>query len=249
MSSNYFSVFLFPQQQQVVLKSEHNAFRCSLQLRKHYPGRGQNALGNLLLSEGNWVDCLGQERISLEQTHCLFIFLFLPHSITLSPLLATIWGPPSPRSLLLEDRGVEIGTKWRDGMHATEGTILIKMFAQKIISRVALLIMTNACKGSTRKTHGVWGCSPWKRARTVFYPPSNGSGTALLLLLFLTEAACLATRWCDFVVNWVIAFTAARWLFNPDVKSQVGCSATQTCTHIHTVHMYTYTSAHYRRRN
>lgn len=123
--------------------------------------------GNSELSEGNWVDCVGHERISLEQTHCLFIsfFFFLPHSITLFPPLATIWGPPSPWSLLLEDRGVEIGTKWRDGMRATEGTILIKMFAQKIISRVALLIMTNACKGSTRKTHSVWGCSPWKHAR------------------------------------------------------------------------------------
>lgn len=196
------------------------------------------ASGSSELSKANWVDCAGQERISLEQTHCLFIsFFFLPHSITPFPPLATIWGPPSLRSLLLEDRGVEIGTKWRDGMRATEGTILIKMFAQKIISRVALLIMTNACKGSTRKTHGVWGCSPWKRARTLFYPPSNGSGASLLLLLFLAEAACLATRWCDFVVNWVIAFTAARWLSNPDVKSQVGCSATQTYTHMHTVHM------------
>jgi len=55
-------------------------------------------------------------------------------------------------------------------------SILIKMFAQKIISRVALLIMTNACKGSTRETHGVWGCSPWKRARTVFYPPQTEVG-------------------------------------------------------------------------
>lgn len=103
--------------------------------------------------------------------------------------------------------------------------------------------MTNACKGSARKTHCVWGCSPWKRARTVFYPPSNGSGPALLLLLFLTEAACLATRWCDFVVNWVIAFTAAHWLFNPDVKSQVGCSATQSYTYTHCpyVHLPVYT--------
>ncbi len=140
-------------------------------------------------------------------------------------------------------------------MRATEGTILIKMFAQKIISRVALLIMTNACKGSTRKMHGVWGCSPWKHARTSFYPPSNGSGASLLLLLFLAEAACLATRWCDFVVNWVIAFTAAHWLSNPDVKSQVGCSATQTYTRIHTLSIWafacihTYTSVHYQRRN
>lgn len=76
-----------------------------------------------------------------------------------------------------------------------------------------------------------------------FIPPQNGNGTPLLLLLFLSEAACLATRWCDFVVNWVIAFTAAHWLSNPDVKSHVGCSATQKytasictfafCTHIH----------------
>lgn len=162
---------------QVVLKSEHNAFRCSIQLRKYSPRRGRTALGNLELSEGNWVDCLGQERISLEQTHCLFISLFftpLDHSV---PAVSNHLGaPPSPWSLLLEDRGVEIGTKWRDGMRATEGTILIKMFAQKIISRVALLIMTNACKGSTRKTHGVWGCSPWKRVRTVFYPPQTEVG-------------------------------------------------------------------------
>lgn len=117
-------------------------------------------------------------RENLIRTNTLFIhfLFFLPHSITPFLPLATIWGPPSPQSLLLEDRGVEIGTKWRDGMRGTEGTILIKMFAQKIISRVALLIMTNACKGSTCETHGVWGCSPWKRARTLFYPPQMEVG-------------------------------------------------------------------------
>lgn len=37
-------------------------------------------------------------------------------------------------------------------MDVTKGTLLIKMFAQKIISRVAMLIMTNSCKGRAYKS-------------------------------------------------------------------------------------------------
>lgn len=77
-------------------------------------------------------------------------------------------------------------------MHATEGTVLIKMFAQKIISRVALLIMTNACKGSARKRHTLALCVGvfTMETRTDVSPPLKRKRAALFILLFLVEAVC-----------------------------------------------------------
>lgn len=51
---------------------------------------------------------------------------------------------------------------------------------------------------------------------------------------------CLATRWVDFVVNWVIAFAEAHWLSDPDATVQLWSQSLQnqqsenTHTHVHT---------------
>ncbi len=88
-----YSAFPFPHLQDVI-KSKCNVFRCQTPQTLFRGGMSNIASGNSELSEGNWVDCVGHERISLEQTHCLFIYFFftpLDHSV---PAVSHHLGPP-----------------------------------------------------------------------------------------------------------------------------------------------------------